>query len=87
MSLRKKRRVIWCIFGLTFLFMLALILSPPDGMLPFTVLSILSAIASLALHAAWMRSPECGAYLGRDQGTYCKNCGVKLDWDAAKRKE
>ena len=87
MSLRRKRVIIWCVFGLAFLSVLALYECPPAVQGLLTAVGLLAPLAALVLHGIWMRCPECGAYLGRSPGAYCKNCGGKLDWDAKKRKE
>ena len=87
MSLRRKRIITWCIFGLAVLSVLALYVCPPAIHIPLAAVALLAPIAAVVLQSIWMRCPKCGAFLGQCPGAYCKKCGGKLDWDANKRKE
>ena len=50
MSLRRKRGIIWCVFGLAFLCVLALYVCPPAVQGLLTAVGFLAPIAALVLH-------------------------------------
>ena len=41
---------------------------------------------ALPLNLAWMRCPECGKWLDRDPGNFCKHCGAQIPWDEKKKR-
>lgn len=75
MTLRQKWRFteILAIIGLIVLLMSAVI----GLIMPSIVLMVLAMILNLV----WLRCPECGKWLGRDPGNFCKSCGTQIPWD------
>ena len=45
----------------------------------FLTVSVLALVTILVIWIFFWKCPRCGKHLGRDIGTYCKNCGNKLD--------
>ncbi|MGI6014060.1 MAG: hypothetical protein ACOX7K_07220 [Oscillospiraceae bacterium] len=44
----------------------------------FLYAALAFGIAFLMVHIVFWRCPHCGAFLGRDAGKYCRNCGAEL---------
>jgi len=38
-------------------------------------------LTGLLLKAAWFRRPNCGVWLGKYPGKYCRSCGEKIPWE------
>ncbi len=45
----------------------------------FLWLTLVLAVAAVAVSLVWWRCPYCGEHLGRDVGEYCSHCGRRLD--------
>lgn len=78
MSLRQKSRILIGILAAGLCIGLAGAFTEIDLM---CALGILVIFAVLPASYMWMRCLHCGAWLGRDSGRYCKDCGEKIDWD------
>ena len=78
MTLRQKQRL----FLVLYMIGLAILLMDTGiGAIGLAVLGVVVLVAALILNLMWLRCPECGKWLGRDPGTFCKSCGTQILWD------
>lgn len=47
---------------------------------------IMLLLAASLLYLVWIRCPECGKWLDRDPGNFCKHCGAQIPWDEKKKR-
>ena len=50
------------------------------------ILGVVLVVAALILDLVWMRCPECGKWMDRDPGNFCKHCGAQIPWDEKKKR-
>ncbi len=82
MTLNQKK---WLVVALLFAGLICITATLMGAGNILQVLGTILLFTSLVLHFALLRCPECGIWLGRYPGDYCKICGAKIEWKKGKK--
>lgn len=81
MTLQQKQ---WLILLVTVVSLILMLWHPTIGVM---IVGLVLLWAAIILTLVWLRCPECGKWLGRDPGDYCKMCGAKIPWNEKKKRK
>lgn len=83
MTLRQKKKLLPVLYMIG---LAVLLMDTGIGSVGLAVLGVVLLAVALPLNLVWMRCPECGKWLGRDLGNFCKTCGAQIPWDEKKKR-
>lgn len=83
MTLRQKQKLVAVLTGIA---LAVLLMNTVIGSIGLIILGVVLVVAALPLNLAWIRCPECGKWLDRDPGNFCKHCGAQIPWDEKKKR-
>ena len=83
MTLRQKQKLVAVLTGIG---LAVLLMNTVIGSIGLIILGVVLVVAALILNLVWIRCPECGKWLDRDPGNFCKHCGAQIHWDEKKKR-
>lgn len=83
MTLRQKQKLVAVLTGIG---IAVLLMDTVIGSIGLAILGVVVLVTALILNLVWLRCPECGKWLDRDPGNFCKICGAQIPWDEKKKR-